>query len=343
MAMTHTSWLSIIVDTQGPITINAQIAEQIKLLIAIGDLQPGDVLPTVTQLAKHLGVNHNTIAAVYNYLIEFGYLVAQRGKGTFVANTQVVQNIIIHKQFYKLLGQAFSAATIIGLSPSEFGAAAYAQAVKLSQQTPATFKLVFVEYLQHSADVDVYEAIQSEVRFPLLFLHLENLKAGQPKALKELLAANLVITTVLHQWEVIQLTAPSQEVIAVNLKPDLQLLTQISSLPRHALVLLVCQSETGCEEMKRMLESAGISHVSFQTLDLEGLQQNPQVLSQFDMVCVSRLVSDYVRQCSPKLEKVMVFNFSIDESNMSVLKARLAAIQLASSTEVPKLGSRLGK
>ncbi|NJM21783.1 MAG: GntR family transcriptional regulator, partial [Richelia sp. SL_2_1] len=48
--------LPIIVDNSAPITINAQIVEQIKLLIATGELHPGDALPTVTQLAKHLGV-----------------------------------------------------------------------------------------------------------------------------------------------------------------------------------------------------------------------------------------------------------------------------------------------
>jgi DNA-binding transcriptional regulator YhcF (GntR family) len=322
--------LPIIVDTEAPITINAQIAEQIKLLIAIGELQPTDALPTVTQLAKHLGVNHNTIAAVYNYLIESGYLVASRGKGTFVADTQTVQNIITHKQFYNLLGQAFSVAAIIGLSPAEFGAAAYAQAVMLNSHPTPPLKLVFVECLQ--PDINVYKAIQSEIGQYLSKLNLSELKASQPKSLKELLAADLIITLAQHLWEVIQLTAPSQEVIGVDIKPSLQLLTQISSLPRNALMLVICLEVAGGEVMQQMLQQAGISHIKFQTLGLEYLQQNYQLLEQADVVCVSRAVSDYVRQHSPKPDKIMVFNFSLDETNMSVLKARLAAIQLAKLT-----------
>jgi len=322
--------LPIIVDTSASITINAQIAEQIKLLIAIGELQPGEALPTVTQLAKQLRVNHNTIAAVYNYLIETGYLIATRGKGTFVAHTQAVQNIITHKQFYNLLGQAFSTAAIIGLSPSEFGAAAYAQAVRWDRHQVPFLKLVFVECLHYS--INVYEAIQSEIKIPLSFLRLSDLKTSQPKALKALLAADFIITTAQHQWEVAQFTTPEQEVIAVLLKPNLQLLTQISSLPRNALMMLVCQEEAGSELMKQMLQQAGISHINFQALSLEYLQQNRQLLEQADAVCASKLVEDYVRQYSPQPDKVMVFNFSLDETNMSVLKARLAAIQLALST-----------
>ncbi len=330
MVMPNTILFPLFVDTQAPITINAQIAEQIKLLIATGDLQPGDTLPTVTQLAKHLKVNHNTIAAVYNYLIESGYLVAQRGKGTFVAHTQVVQNIIIHKEFYNLLGQAFNAAVMTGLSPSEFGAAAYAQAAILNQHAAAPLKLVFVEYLQHSTGV--YENIQSEIKLPLLFICLEDLKINKSKVLKELLAADLVITTARHQWEVTKLTAPEQEVITVNLKPDLQLLAQISSLPRNALMLLICQEKATSGVMKQMLQQAGISHINFQSLDLEYLQKNHQILDEVDAVCASRLVENYVRQYSIEPSEVMVFNFSVDETNMSVLKARLAAIQLAKST-----------
>lgn len=325
--------LPLIVDSQAPITINAQIAEQIKLLIVIGELQSGAALPTVTQLAKQLGVNHNTIAVVYNDLIESGYLVAQRGKGTFIAHTQAVQNLITHNQFYNLLAQAYTVAAMVGLSSSEFSAAAYAQAVRLSQHSSVPLKLVFVESLPHIPNV--YETLQSEIGLPLLSLYWEDLKAQQPKALSQLRAAELVITTTgQHLWEVTQLAAPEQEVIAIDVKPDLQLLTQISSLPRSAKMLLICQSEAGSEVMKQMLQQAGISHINFQAVSLEDLRQNHQLLSQVDGVCASKLVEDIVRQSSPKREKVMVFNFNIEPTNISVLKARLAAIQSAKPNDV---------
>jgi DNA-binding transcriptional regulator YhcF (GntR family) len=322
-------FLPIVVNSSAPITINAQIAEQIKLLIAMGELQPGDALPTVTQLAKQVGVNHNTLAAVYNDLISSDYLIAQRGKGTFVANTQVVRNIINNKQFYNLLGQAFSAATIVGLSPSGFAGAAYAQAAMLNRYFSTSLKLVFVGCSHQSADI--YEAIKSEIKIPLSFLRLSDLNPSKPNTLQEILAADLVITTAQHQWEVIQLTAPEQEVISINLKPDIQLLAQISSKPRHTKVLLVSRSETDSEDMKRILVQAGISHISFQTIELKSFEQKPQILSQFDVICVSKVVEEYVLQYSLQLDKVVIFNFRLDESNMSVLKARIATIKLGKS------------
>lgn len=63
-----------------------QIAEQISTQIKQGDLQPGDLLPPVRQLAGELGVNPNTVASAYAKLRDAG-LVATRGR----AGTQVLE------------------------------------------------------------------------------------------------------------------------------------------------------------------------------------------------------------------------------------------------------------
>lgn len=320
-------WSKVIVETSAPITINAQVTEQIKLLIAHRKLQPDDALPTVTQLAKHLGVNHNTVAAVYSYLTETGYLVAQRGKGTFVANTQVVQNLINHQELYNKLGEAFYAAKIAGFSPSEFAGAAYAQTIMFSQLNKKPLKLVFIDCLDNKADV--YEAIKSEIKQDLLFLSLEDLKATQSKL--ELLDANLIITTEQHILNVTKLVAP-QEVIKIDVKPDAQLLITIALKPRNALILLIGQEVAESEKMKKMLQQASVSHVKYQTLGLEDIKKNPQTLEQADIVCVSKKVKDYLYQYSPQPDKIMIFNFNLDETNMSVLKARLSTIKLVAAT-----------
>ena len=65
--------------------IHIQLEEQIHLLIHSGQLPPGSRLPTVRALAVHLKVNANTVARVYRDLQERGFLVLERGVGTFVA------------------------------------------------------------------------------------------------------------------------------------------------------------------------------------------------------------------------------------------------------------------
>jgi len=66
------------------VPIYIQLTEQVKHAIAIGELKPGDQLPTVRQMAADLRVNFNTIARVYRVLDEEGIISTQHGRGTFI-------------------------------------------------------------------------------------------------------------------------------------------------------------------------------------------------------------------------------------------------------------------
>ena len=64
--------------------IYIQIVEQVRQRVARGDLQPGDQLPTVRQLAADLRVNFNTVARAYRMLDEAGLISTQQGRGTYI-------------------------------------------------------------------------------------------------------------------------------------------------------------------------------------------------------------------------------------------------------------------
>lgn len=65
--------------------ISRQIAQQIASLCASGNLEPGERLPSVRELARDLAVNQNTILRVYERLCRDGLLEMRQGQGTFVA------------------------------------------------------------------------------------------------------------------------------------------------------------------------------------------------------------------------------------------------------------------
>ena len=67
------------------IPLYIQLEGQVRLLLQQGDLQPGDMMPTVRALAVELGINSNTVARVYRDLQQAGVLVLRRGVGTFVS------------------------------------------------------------------------------------------------------------------------------------------------------------------------------------------------------------------------------------------------------------------
>ena len=61
-----------------------QIAEQVRRLIALGALRPGERLPAVRELAVRARVNRNTAARAIQQLESEGVVRTRVGQGTFV-------------------------------------------------------------------------------------------------------------------------------------------------------------------------------------------------------------------------------------------------------------------
>ncbi|QIL01778.1 GntR family transcriptional regulator [Sphingomonas sinipercae] len=75
----------ISVDPAAIRPLYVQISDEVRRLIATGDLSPEDALPSVRQLAADIRINHNTIAQAYRELERDGIVYVRRGQGTFVA------------------------------------------------------------------------------------------------------------------------------------------------------------------------------------------------------------------------------------------------------------------
>ena len=76
----------ITIDEADARPIYVQVAEEIKALIARGELSEGAQLPPVRQLASDLGVNLNTVATAYRELQAEGLLNIRHGAGAVVAS-----------------------------------------------------------------------------------------------------------------------------------------------------------------------------------------------------------------------------------------------------------------
>ncbi len=76
-------WIPINRDSNVPLM--KQVYQYVREQILCGTLHTGEKLPSTRELSNHLGVSRNTILDVYEQLIAEGYLVSQRGAGTFVA------------------------------------------------------------------------------------------------------------------------------------------------------------------------------------------------------------------------------------------------------------------
>ena len=79
--------MHIEISLQDGVPIYRQIANQVKYLIASGQLQTDEELPAIRTLAEYLSVTPNTVVKAYGTLENEGLVYKRRGAGTFVADT----------------------------------------------------------------------------------------------------------------------------------------------------------------------------------------------------------------------------------------------------------------
>ncbi len=72
------------IDLAARLPVYQQIVDGVRAMLVAGEFAPGDLLPTVRQLAADLGVHHNTVAEAYRVLAEEGWLDLKRGRGARV-------------------------------------------------------------------------------------------------------------------------------------------------------------------------------------------------------------------------------------------------------------------
>ena len=70
-----------------------QIKDNVRQLVVSGALKKDEKLPSVRELAASLAINPNTIQRAYRELESEGYIYTLSGKGTFVAETDLTNQL----------------------------------------------------------------------------------------------------------------------------------------------------------------------------------------------------------------------------------------------------------
>ncbi|MGC4377780.1 GntR family transcriptional regulator [Fictibacillus sp. Mic-4] len=82
------------INKHSPVPIYYQIEQSIKNLIDKGDLKPGDMIPSEREYAENYQISRMTVRQAINNLVNDGYLIRQKGKGTFVASQKIEQKLL---------------------------------------------------------------------------------------------------------------------------------------------------------------------------------------------------------------------------------------------------------
>lgn len=73
------------IDPANGVAVYEQIVRQVKFAVAREAVKPGEMIPSVRELARELAVNPNTVARAYRQLQTDGVLSSVRGTGLEVA------------------------------------------------------------------------------------------------------------------------------------------------------------------------------------------------------------------------------------------------------------------
>src|SRR6476619_6543363 len=107
----------ITIDERDSRPLYQQVVDEIKGLIAGGELPEGTTLPPVRQVAADLGVNLNTIAFAYRQLQKQGLVRIRHGSGAVVASKVLKETP--EDQLRSQLGTALTHLALAGLKLSE--------------------------------------------------------------------------------------------------------------------------------------------------------------------------------------------------------------------------------
>ena len=96
------------IDFSSSEAIYQQLCNQIILGIATADLEEGDVLPSVRQMADDIGINMHTVNKAYTILKQEGFVKVDRRRGAIVSVDvdALKARQQIEKDFRRLLAQA---------------------------------------------------------------------------------------------------------------------------------------------------------------------------------------------------------------------------------------------
>ena len=107
----------ITIDERDKRPLYQQVVDEIKALIAAGELPEGSSLPPVRQVAADLGVNLNTIAFAYRELQKQGLVRIRHGSGAIVTSRLLTETT--EEQLRSQLGTALTHLALAGLKLSE--------------------------------------------------------------------------------------------------------------------------------------------------------------------------------------------------------------------------------
>lgn len=232
----------ITIDRSSTTPVHEQLTAQIRYLIASGQFQMDETLPSTRGLGEEVGVSFHTVRKAYQQLETEGLLEARKGSGYVVVQHTALSKsermergaVILEEALHGLVGLGLPDGEIEYLFQEQF------QAVRSRQMR---HKLVFAAACQEYADMcsaHISDALQQQ----LLGVPLDALGQHQD--------TDVVITPYRHVRAVMA-QLPRSDVQGVDTTLPLDVLEDVARLAEHEAVGLVTQQPETIQPLLALL------------------------------------------------------------------------------------------
>lgn len=307
------------VDPNITFSINTQIKEQLRWLIGIGQIVPGEMLPAANQLADMLSINRNTVNLVYNQLRDEGILSMHKGRGTQVISGPKVDELRRKRlPMYELLTKTIEGATTQGIRLDEFFISGLAYTLLHEQETSQHLHIVFVECQDHDHffyrnEIERITGAKAKTVF------IDNLTNHEDAMIEALEYSNIIVTTLNHSEEVQKLfSSYDKRVLSIGATTEMSLLLEISKLQPKSEVSFVCLGKMGGQWMANRVQDAGISQINTSAIGVDNKRELMNCITKSDKVYASGAVYEEVKSLSP--DKVELYPMVLERSSQNLLK-----------------------
>lgn len=107
------------IDYDRGVPVYRQIYDAITAALASGVLARDEQLPTIHELANRLSINPNTVARAYRELDQDGFIVSQRGRGTFPNEERTATAADKQRVLRSIFDRAIADAATHGIAATE--------------------------------------------------------------------------------------------------------------------------------------------------------------------------------------------------------------------------------
>ncbi len=310
--------MDIAFNRNNPIPIGIQVKEHIKMLIYSGDYKSGDKLPSINELALSLGVNKNTIAAVFKELQKEGYVESYRGKGVFVKGKKI-NKLIDCELLYKVdmvireaKKKGIGVSELINLISSNFD----------RTYLPKKIKVLFLMGIsQQLVDINIEKLRESipAVEFEGLLL---SKKLSEEKLADSVGTADVVLVpSILYDF--IKGHIPEGKLI-IKTRANFKML---DGLKKHVekkkiKVAVIGENSSGAQALAGMFVSAGLFKPKL-VLSLDNLEKCRKDLKDIDSLVVCLSAKEEVEKLKMKDKSIYYFSDYVDDGSLREIKLRL--------------------